>query len=75
MYSSIAFKQKFVAKITYWSRETKNVKLNDAKKKHTLKQNEKCEANQRFFHFEAKKVGLFLFETKMVKRKNVKNFF
>jgi hypothetical protein len=32
------FKQKSVAKITYWSKETKNVKLNDAKK-HTLNKN------------------------------------
>ena len=51
------FKQKYVAKITYWSIETKNVKLNDANK-HTWNKTKKN-------YFEAKKWVSFYLKQKL----------
>jgi hypothetical protein len=54
--------------------ETKNVKLNDAKK-HTWNKNKNSKKICVFFYFEAKKVGFFLFETIIVKQNNVEKLF
>ncbi len=58
------FKQKSVAKITYWSMETQNVKLNNAKK-HTWNQNKNSKKISDFFIFKRKKWVSFYLKQKL----------